>query len=527
MNPTLGSFNPTQSSLNPRTQRPNSYFYGNSEEIINGYFTTPTPNFSAPEPEQGPEPNPAPGIQIIPEPTFSLSTTTQVLKPTQIPQIASQVPTVPVSYPTLNPGVQDSDPTSSPTLQSSYPTLQPFTSTHIPVHQSPKPTRIPSFLSSTPTQLPSSPPTELPFTRLTQLPSPRPTQLPSSRTTQLPSTRPTKLQDISLPPGPRVKKNSHISTTLTPHLSHSSIFQQFGDLVSVNISTYGEPKIKPKNENDDSYDDDDDDEDSDDKKSSPPKYSISRNFNIDPIDQFKFVEDRIDVSEEKETYTVNSGSVKIKNWENPNPILNPMQGLVSTPNPKSIFESNLVPNIIKSTPVPNMINYTPVPNMIKSTLVPNMKKPTPVPNMIKYTSVPNMIKSSPGFNPILISTTQGFSPTYPTTAATALYRTEPPTTDLPTTIMSTTNSPTTTATTVKTTSIRDAIYAKKRRPTKPALIKSTTPTAESSNQDEKMTISEVTKLTSEPVVSSWSPLQRGLTTTSKPGRGTTKPAWLR
>ena len=491
MNPTLGSFNPTQSSLNPRTQRPNSYFYGNSEEIINGYFTTPTPNFSAPEPAQGPEPNPAPGIQIIPEPTFSLSTATQVLKPTQIPQIASQVPTVPVSYPTLNPGVQDSDPTSSPTLQSSYPTLQPFTSTHIPVHQSPKPTRIPSFLSSTPTQLPSSPPTELPSTRLTQLPSPRPTQLPSSRTTQLPSTRPTKLQDISLPPGPRVKKNSHISTTLTPHLSHSSIFQQFGDLVSVNISTYGEPKIKPKNENDDSYDDDDDDEDSDDKKSSPPKYSISRNFNIDPIDQFKFVEDRIDVSEEKETYSVNPGSIKIKNWDNPNPILNPMQGLVSTPNPKSIFESNLVPNIIKSTPVPNMI------------------------------------KSSPGFNPILISTTQGFSPTYPTTAATALYRTEPPTTDLPTTIMTITNSPTTTATTVKTTSIRDAIYAKKRRPTKPALIKSTTPTAESSNQDEKMTISEVTKLTSEPVVSSWSPLQRGSTTTSKPGRGTTKPAWLR
>jgi hypothetical protein len=295
-----------------------------------------------------------------------------------------------------------------------------------------------------------------------------------------------------LPPGPRVKKNSHISTTLTPHLSHSSIFQQFGDLVSVNISTYGEPKIKPKDENDNYYDDgydvddddDDDDDARDDKKSSPTKYSISRDFNIDPIDKFKLVEDRIDVSEEKETYTVDSGSVRIKNWENPNPILNPMLGILSTP----------------------------------------------VPNMIKSTPFPNMIKSTPSFNPILISTTQGFSPTYPTTAATALYRTEPPTTDLPTTIMTTTNAPTTTATTLKTTSkrgimsIRDAIYAKKRRPTKLALIKST---SESSIKDEEMTISEVTKLTSEPVVSSWSPLQRGSTTTTKPDRSPTKPAWLR
>ena len=200
---------------------------------------------------------------------------------------------------------------------------------------------------------------------------------------------------------------------------------------------------------------------------------------------------------------MDSGSVRIKNWENPNPILNPMLGILSTPSPKYVFESTPVPNIIKSTPFPNMIKSTPVPNMIKST---------------------------PGFNPILISTTQGFSPTYPTTAATALYRTEPPTTDLPTTIMTTTNAPTTTATTLKTTSkrgimsIRDAIYAKKRRPTKLALIKST---SESLIKDEEMTISEVTKLTSEPVVSSWSPLQRGSTTTSKPGRSPTKPAWLR
>jgi len=482
--PAQGSLNPTQSSLNPSTQRPNSYFYGNSEEIINGYFTTPSPDFSGPEPEQVPEPNPAPGIQIIPEPTFSLSTVTQALNPTQIPQIPSQGPTVTISFSTSNP--------SSPTLQSSFPTLQPFTPTHIPVHQSHKPTRIPSLLSTTSTQLPSSRPTELPSSRPSQLPSSRPTQLPSSRPTRLQSSRPTKLQDINLPPGPRVKKNSHISTTLTPHLSHSSIFQQFGDLVSVNISTYGEPKIKPKDENDNYYDDgydvddddDDDDDARDDKKSSPTKYSISRDFNIDPIDKFKLVEDRIDVSEEKETYTVDSGSVRIKNWENPNPILNPMLGILSTP----------------------------------------------VPNMIKSTPFPNMIKSTPSFNPILISTTQGFSPTYPTTAATALYRTEPPTTDLPTTIMTTTNAPTTTATTLKTTSkrgimsIRDAIYAKKRRPTKLALIKST---SESSIKDEEMTISEVTKLTSEPVVSSWSPLQRGSTTTTKPDRSPTKPAWLR
>ncbi len=503
MIPAQGSLNPTQSSLNPSTQRPNSYFYGNSEEIINGYFTTPSPDFSGPEPEQVPEPNPAPGIQIIPEPTFSLSTVTQALNPTQIPQIPSQGPTVTISFSTSNP--------SSPTLQSSFPTLQPFTPTHIPVHQSHEPTRIPSLLSTTSTQLPSSRPTELPSSRPSQLPSSRPTQLPSSRPTRLQSSRPTKLQDINLPPGPRVKKNSHISTTLTPHLSHSSIFQQFGDLVSVNISTYGEPKIKPKDENDNYYDDgydvddddDDDDDARDDKKSSPTKYSISRDFNIDPIDKFKLVEDRIDVSEEKETYTVDSGSVRIKNWENPNPILNPMLGILSTPSPKSVFESTPVPNMIKSTPFPNMIKSIPVPNMIKST---------------------------PSFNPILISTTQGFSPTYPTTAATALYRTEPPTTDLPTTIMTTTNAPTTTATTLKTTSkrgimsIRDAIYAKKRRPTKLALIKST---SESSIKDEEMTISEVTKLTSEPVVSSWSPLQRGSTTTTKPDRSPTKPAWLR
>ena len=144
---------------------------------------------------------------------------------------------------------------------------------------------------------------------------------------------------------------------------------------------------------------------------------------------------------------------------------------------------------------------------------------------------PNMIKSTPGFTPSLIKSTQGFSPTFPTTVATALYRTEPTVTNPPTNHQDTTATttstpykttiPPTTSTTKKAMSIRDAIYAKKRRPTKPSLQKSTTTMP--ATQSQEMVISEVTKAISQPVIH----VQRGTTTTTKPDTVTTKPAWLR
>ena len=212
---------------------------------------------------------------------------------------------------------------------------------------------------------------------------------------------------LSTTPVPEIKHNRpKQSTTPANTRVRSSIYQQIGDFVGVNFTTYGEDKVSRDNDGPESE--------------TELSSNVITGSTVSPRPSANYDLTAGNQNKDTSQFVVDSSAIKVKNWENPLPNLIPLQGYQTTPSYTSVVKPGRAAT--GSTPQPSPAPTQPLP-----TTTPQYSPSSTPPVSLGSTIAPTVLPTPP--QQTWSSTTKhpavytSSAPAYTTTTTTTTART--------------------------------------------------------------------------------------------------------